>query len=774
MALGSFGLGTISFVDKSVNPLDRWTISLNVLLFVALAAVGFSYAEKALFHGLDGTTEITILRSFLQYSTHLFGYSSDPIRGLGDIEYPVNPALIPAYSLALRGSTLGPFSFVVVYTICAAELFIATYAFGRFFGFSQSVCLAGAWILGLLTWQIVSWPPSVPSTWRAFPHYATMLACGLLLTSAFLWIGRVRPAVSICLGTLVFLIISYLVVAAPALIILIAPPLLILSAASLFAAKSRREMIEKLIAAAVIFAACSLIGYLHFLNGLFSYTAAAFFKALSVQPHTIDEISLLLWKPIWPPSQLFTSQRLLVGGGLIGAIIICAVANGSRRILGAATLLTELVYIGLGVANYFHPFWYAPKIWYFENFLMPQLSIAMAFLLVETASVTWHHLVKRLVFSSEREAIITTKVPVTALVLVPLAACLYFSVVHATSIGVLTPLAASYPQGETPITKILKAEIGYAPGERFRGRVAEMTGRQFPDEHDWYGGQWGDTPVISYWSAGNYNSGPGLWQFSIPTVTEYSQLMSPVYWTFVRRFFTYPEDFELRNYIATRVINQRLLAMIGVHFIITDLPVTGLKQRVGLHFPMTEQFRAGPLQELARSVDSVDFLLYELPDSNLGQYSPTDVHVIQSASGLLAALGDPKFDPVTTMLTQEEPPSDLVPAVLDRLEYGKDGGLAITAHSSGVSVLLLPIEFSHCLSLSANATAQAHLIRADLILSSIVFTGHLTATVQYYTSPFANSSCRVQDTADARALDMSRAFRDAKEYDPRPPYSVEK
>lgn len=768
MALGSFGLGTISFVDKTVGPLDRWTISLNVLLFVALAAVGFSYAEKALFHGFDGTTEITILRSFLQYSTHLFGYSSDPIRGLGDIEYPVNPTLIPAYSLALRGSTLGPVNFVIVYTICATELFVATYAFGRFFGFSKNVCLAGAWILGLLTWQIVSWPPPVPSTWRAFPHYATILACGLFLASGFLWIGRARPVVSACLGILVFLIISYVVVSAPALIILIAPPLVMLAAVSLLGAKSRREVIEKLAASVVILAACFLIGYLHFLFGLFSYTAAAFFKPLSMQPHSLDEISLLFWKPVWPPSQLFTSERLLVGGGLIGAIIICVAANGSRRILGAATLLTELVYIGLGIAHYCQPFWYAPKIWYFENFLMPQLSIAVAFLLVETLSVMWRHMPKRLVFSRKSEAL-TTKVPVIVPVLIPLAACLYFSVVHATSTGVLTPLAAPYPQAETPITKILKSEIGYAPDRRFQGRVAEMIGRQFPDQHDWYGGQWGDTPVISYWSTGNYNSGPGLWQFSIPTVTEYSQLISPAYWTFVRRFFTYPEDFELRNYIATRVINQRLLAMIGVHFIITDLPVAGLKQRADLHFPMTEQFRAGPLQELARSVDSVDFLLYELPDINLGQYSPTYVRVIRSASHLLTALGDPKFNSMTTILTQEELPSDLVPAVLDRLEYGKDGALAITAHSSGTSVLLLPIEFSHCLSLSGKAATQAHLIRANFILTGVVFTGRLAATIQYYTSPFANSACRVRDTTDANALDMSHAFRNAKEYNPRPP-----
>jgi hypothetical protein len=46
-------------------------------------------------------------------------------------------------------------------------------------------------------------------------------------------------------------------------------------------------------------------------------------------------------------------------------------------------------------------------------------------------------------------------------------------------------LASPLPQPESAITRILKSEIKLSPDQPFRGRVAVMTGRIFPEKREW-------------------------------------------------------------------------------------------------------------------------------------------------------------------------------------------------------------------------------------------------------------------------------------------------
>ena len=46
-------------------------------------------------------------------------------------------------------------------------------------------------------------------------------------------------------------------------------------------------------------------------------------------------------------------------------------------------------------------------------------------------------------------------------------------------------LASPYPQPESAITRILKSEIKLDLDQKFRGRVAVMVGRIFPEERMW-------------------------------------------------------------------------------------------------------------------------------------------------------------------------------------------------------------------------------------------------------------------------------------------------
>jgi hypothetical protein len=83
------------------------------------------------------------------------------------------------------------------------------------------------------------------------------------------------------------------------------------------------------------------LGYIHYLAGLLTYTAAGQFPDLSKRSLTLydGEVSLLLWTAIlwFSISSIFSPERMMMGGGLIGSLIAiqlgsspCTSRGGSR------------------------------------------------------------------------------------------------------------------------------------------------------------------------------------------------------------------------------------------------------------------------------------------------------------------------------------------------------------------------------------------------------------------------------------------------------------
>ncbi|MGO8914935.1 MAG: hypothetical protein ACLQJR_03405 [Stellaceae bacterium] len=133
------------------------------------------------------------------------------------------------------------------------------------------------------------------------------------------------------------------------------------------------------------------------------------------------------------------------------------------------------------------------------------------------------------------------------------------------------------------MTRLLRREIALSPGAAFRGRVANATGRTLPKEKDWR--RYSNVDDLALLVTGNYHDGPGLWQDAIPTLMEYGAYKSPAYLVVTRRFFTAPDEIVIRNVVGARHIDQRMLRLLGVRFIITDLPIEGAEERLRLSVP---------------------------------------------------------------------------------------------------------------------------------------------------------------------------------------------
>ena len=147
-------------------------------------------------------------------------------------------------------------------------------------------------------------------------------------------------------------------------------------------------------------------------------------------------------------------------------------------------------------------------------------------------------------------------------------------------------------------------------------------------------------------------------------------------------------------------------------------------------------------------VDGERLTLWELPDPNLATYTPTVVEHRPQVFSALDTVASDDFDPKVIAVTQDSIDGPLVAAERTSLTYsGED--LHLTATSQGHSLIVVPLEYSHCVELDAGprpSTASIH--RVDGILTGVLFERELDATLSFRTGPLRNPTCRFKDYLD--------------------------
>jgi hypothetical protein len=121
-------------------------------------------------------------------------------------------------------------------------------------------------------------------------------------------------------------------------------------------------------------------------------------------------------------------------------------------------------------------------------------------------------------------------------------------------------------------------------------------------------------------------------------------------------------------------------------------------------------------------------------------------------------LADPALDPRTTaVLTTSDDLPPLVPVTRSDLVVER-GGYRVNADSPGTSLLVLPIEYSHCLrpDLISSVATRPRLLRANLAMAAVLFTAHIEGTLLLRYGPLS-SACRMEDWREADALHIGGA-----------------
>src|SRR5262249_2887179 len=118
--------------------------------------------------------------------------------------------------------------------------------------------------------------------------------------------------------------------------------------------------------------------------------------------------------------------------------------------------------------------------------------------------------------------------------------------------------------------------------------------------------------------------------------------------------------------------------------------------------PLPPQFDPGlelvtlPHQPLVADNAAGKWYVYELPEPNFGQFSPTQVVMADPAAATMAVLSQHDFDFAKQVVIAALVPQVLVEANSARLSIIR-GGLHFSGRSQGTSLVLLPQQFTHCL-----------------------------------------------------------------------------
>jgi hypothetical protein len=744
---------------KPTHPLllEAFHWLLNITIVFLATRYLFSMNNRGIFYGYDSQSFRTLLGASYRLSNVLFGLGIDFVNGLGNVSSVPNPHWFPSVLLASAPSGNiedGP----LAYAIAATELFAATLLCGRALALKLSVSIAAGWLITLATWPLFV-SPKIVTLWVFTPTHAEILSVSVLVTTAALCM-RARPIWRpILLTAIAFFGLTHVVLGDPTSLTLVGPVVAISAGVSFLLSSNQSERLTIFLCWAVIAVACFVLGYFHYLWGLLAYTATNFYPDIFTRPHTLfeGETTLLLWVPVYEftmasfgnLTSLFSPERLFVGGGIVGGIALLWVGSPNQRRLALSVLIAEAVFLCAGFTNYFWPFWFGPQIRYYELMLFPYFALCICFIVFLPANLVWR--VGRNWFSNR--AFLWVPQIADGAVAIMLSASIGL---YATTIGenireqakqdVAYALASPFPQPETSITHILKAEAKLIPGEPFRGRVAVMTGLS-PEVRNH--GMAGLIHHFSQLATGNFHDGPGLWQDDIPTWLEYNRLMSPA------------------RFVLQRCYAVPLLRAAGVRFVITDLPIPWdiprltsgeAKHRAELTIPTPSSAQQLLLSSSSHSTfESFRLHLYELNNPNLGQFSPVEVKEAEDARSLFNTLCLSLSDPDHTVFGAVESAGPLRKASLESFTIARDG-YKVRARSDGSSILLLPIEFSRCLRVVSGLNGPApRLFRADLALTGVLFERRLNADISFRTGPGDASGCRLQDASDAERMKLRNA-----------------
>ena len=718
------------------------TAALIYLIVFALVMAGLiTMNVDQSFLSWDSQAWPVQFQTFLRFGSPFSSEISNPLSGMFDI-FPMGYRGGQLLQLAERFFGL-PVDRRAMLACNAALLTGALYLFARAAGLPRGVAVLGA-ILGPVTTMSVFRHQPLSDGVFVLSSYLIYFSAFSTLALALFWTidGKsVARTVALAAGMTLAMLHLFLVMAIAVSQVL--PAILALGLGGLVASETRRELMAKVASVTGGTLLLCALGVASYAYAIGSYTSYNFFfeelndfalrSAPSWQSFGDDFTHvLMLDRP--------ESSAVVAIVAIIGALV-AAVTDSSRRVRVLAWSM--LAWIAMTpVATFFaHYFYYFTGAdykglsgYHFGHQLNIFYPIFLAYLCVFIGDrLIGHSAEPMLVASALRRSL--RHVLVIGLLLLTLVG----GRVAAWNV------ARSPVPAHNPITELLAREIGIEPGQPFRGVANNMvrvdTGKPTHDVRDFL-----VTLLNGQRFLGNDMGANGLWYLDIPTLFSFNETTSPQYFLMVSELLSRPADRHIRAYTLVTRTNKPILELWGVRFLVTDHELPFGLQR-------TELAAARPR---SREFDKFggSYRLYELPEPNLGNYSPTEVVGYATANQVVGIMKSQDFDGRRTVLVDRPTSGNFVGATGGTITV-ETGGFSIRASSAGESLLVLPVQYSNCWHIEG--AGEAALFRANLLQLGIRFSGELAARLRLVFGPFGHSACRFRDVDDMHRLEVAAA-----------------
>jgi hypothetical protein len=243
-----------------------------------------------------------------------------------------------------------------------------------------------------------------------------------------------------------------------------------------------------------------------------------------------------------------------------------------------------------------------------------------------------------------------------------------------------------------------------------------------------------------------------LWSNFVPSLNTYTTFVMPRFYYFISHL-PLPEEAARSSSDKIPLKRERwwpfghldessnkILQALGVRYVLVagDEPRDPPDSAV-----MRRQFAPTTVGGL-----KVTHTVYEYSDFNVGNYSPTNVVIARDVPSILQHLWSTSFDPRQSIVLPERVGEPLVEATGGKMFFER-GAIRVQAESRGYSLLLLPLQYSHCLVLSEGVKAK--LLPANLAQTAVLFQESIDLRI-YFEYGLFRPGCRRQDLADLAEL----------------------
>jgi len=682
---------------------------LHLAIFSIMSAIYvFVFSAKADLNEADARFIALLANYQIRDTSAIFSLRSDLLFGLGSLQWGYLWKLEPVTLIGvLTGEIYNPYPVAIVFSI---GLFICSFCFARKFRAGIGVSILSAYLVPVSTVWSHAQGLTNNDTYRIIPPVLSLLIFAMLLAICIESIDATNIRSLIIYATLIFVISIYILAVYPQMAVC---TIFFVAATTLggllylLMKKEFRIFKIRVGVLSVVVVALWLTGALAFILGYYKYSAYT--------QNAIPGVTPMSLRVFIAPSSIFNAffyndDKYVIVKQIASVVILIHLVTGlfkkaSRDLLFYCSLFVVVFVLGyrLWQTRWTHEL--GPQLNYLTWFLVPiyatSLSSGFSQLLAYARKYINNPQLVELLKTSSKS---------------------YFYIPIAIFILIATTISEVKDAGVSPSTlpatmdkteQFLAQELGVSSNSVYRGRLIN-------------GEDWAEYPTLV--------------QGRIPALNDYSHLLSPIQYAFTKHFFFDPGQIQSRNHLVYANTNVHLYSLLGAKYLRLDW--------LGSPLSNLDETNSYPAVQYSEN----DFLV-ELKNVNLGNYSPTRLHVARSLDETFQIMDRKSFAPMEDVVVYKQLDANFVR--VGKTELSVDSGdLRIVSESAGKTLIILPIEFSHCLKFESN-NKNSNLIdvfRVDGILTGLIFANELDVTTKYRYGVFTNNKCRLKDLADYKFL----------------------